>query len=198
MHHLTRSNWSPVLIMLMVTAIAVIACGNGEVQPENMRITTPLQTACGVSAASFAFGESAFTPDTEMLDIRFKVDIIRTAFASEANTLLVVYAVEIENQGDVLFALMPSLQIFVASVGGQSGVWGVSGAAMDEAGLTLDKSILDVTEVAGDETVYLEMAAYTPIGAIDHVTLILDPLAAGTPHHAQWQTINPNNCLEEQ
>ena len=196
MRHIRQCHWLPVFIVLITTVVAVIACGSGAVQPENTRITTALEADCGVSTSSFAFGESAFTSDTEMLDIRFKLDIIRTQFAAQENTLLVVYGIEIENEGSVLFALIPSLQIFISGVAGQSGVWGVSGAAMNEAGLTLDTSILDVTEVAGGETLHLEMAAYTPIGAIDQITLILDPLAETAPNTAHWHTINPNHCLE--
>ena len=97
-----------------------------------------------------------------------------------------------------LYALIPSLQIFVSSVGGQSAVWATSGAAMAEAGLTLAANILDVVEIRAGETARLEMAAYTSIAAIDSITLVLDPLADGTPNSAQWQTVNLNNCFEGQ
>ena len=96
---------------------------------------------------------------------------------------------------------LPGAQVFVSEVGGVSGSWYTSAEAALAAGVTLDPDVLDIVELAPNQSVQLTLTAFTPVGEIGAIGWLLDPYSGGAGggvvggNTAVWRTeIDPNGC----
>ncbi len=130
------------------------------------------------SSYYYFFDDDVYTEHADTaLDLRLRIGNIRTFPSTQPGRQVAAYEIQVENRGPVFFVFLPAVQTFVSGVGGESGAWFGSSQAADEAGIVLQPEATDGVQVYQGQTVVFDMAAYTPVGAVEAIAWILDPYA---------------------
>ncbi|MEO8391402.1 MAG: hypothetical protein ABI700_00280 [Chloroflexota bacterium] len=134
----------------------------------------------------FYVGDSIYTGGfVSLANARLRLLNIQTRSASPASgnsRSIVVWQIEIKNEGVTLYEVFPAWQMFISTIttpdGDVDGLWGASLDAVREAGLTID---LDPTTLAPGQTQTFTLVAYIPAGTPKHFTWTLDPTTRPMP-----------------
>ena len=131
-----------------------------------------------VVSENYALGAQVFVGDRSALALRLRVDAPQITVL-DAERQVVVWEVQLKNLGRVPYQTLPGAQVFIREVGGHTGYWYASADALLAAGLPADDTILDILELAPNQTVRLTLAAFTPLGTVEAVGWMLDPYSGG-------------------
>lgn len=132
-----------------------------------------------ISQHVYFFDDDVYTDRVSPLALRLRVGDVQIFEAENDQQQLVSYEVQVENRGVVPYVLMAPAQIYVARVGDLEGRWPASSEAARGAGITLAAPAKDGTTIAAFETIRFKLVAMTPVGEVDAIAWILDPLANG-------------------
>jgi len=149
---------------------------------------------------NYAMGADVHVGDRSTLALRLRVETPQT-IPVDAETQVVRWNVRIKNIGTVPYNTLPGAQVFVSDVGGMSGNWYTSAEAALAAGITLDPDVLDIVELAPNQSVQLTLTAFTPVGEVGAIGWLLDPYSGGASmgvvggNTAVWHNeTDPNGC----
>ncbi len=110
------------------------------------------------------------------------VQTISASPASGTSRSIVIWEVEIKNEGTTPYDVFPAWQMYVSTVttstGDIDGLWGTSLDALSEAGLS---TTVDPVTIAPGQSQIFTLAAYIPAGTPKHFTWALDPTTRSTP-----------------
>jgi hypothetical protein len=163
-----------------------------------------------VVSENYPMGADVYVGGTGGLELRFQVSNPQIQAVPQGNSStprqVVVWQVEIENVGQIVYNALPGAQVFVSHLlqNGQllEGYWYASSEAAMALGIALDPLVLDIVEVQPNETVSFTLTAFTPIGELFKIGWLLDPYSGGTGNGvvggntALWiNQVDPNNCL---
>jgi hypothetical protein len=158
-----------------------------------------------VVSENYPMGADVYVGGEGSLQLRFRVSNPRITPIS-ASRQVVIWDIEIGNIGTIRYNALPGAQVFVSHllVAGQAqaGYWYASAEAALAANIALDERVLDIVEVAPNETVRLTLTAFTPIGEVYKIAWLLDPYSGGTGsgvvggNTVLWlNQPDPNNCM---
>jgi len=131
-----------------------------------------------VVSENYALGAQVFVGDRSALALRLRVDAPRITVV-DATRQVVVWEIELKNLGRVAYQTLPGAQVFIREVNGQAGYWYASADALLAGGRMPDPRVLDLLDVAPNQTVRLTLAAFTPVGTVDAIGWMLDPYSGG-------------------
>lgn len=149
---------------------------------------------------NYAMGADVHVGDRSTVALRLRVERPVTV-PVDAETQVVRWEVRVRNIGSVPYNTLPGAQVFVSEVGGQRGNWYTSAEAALAAGITLDPVVLDIVELAPNQSMQLTLTAFTPVGEVGAIGWLLDPYSGGASmgvvggNTAVWRAeTDPNGC----
>jgi hypothetical protein len=172
--------------------------------PYPTRTPYPTPTPYVVSE-NYPMGADVYVGSVGSLQLRFRVSNPRILPVSDSRQV-VIWDIEIGNIGTIRYNALPGAQSFISHllINGQpqAGYWYATAEAAMAANISLDARVLDIVEVAPNETVRFTLTAFTPIGEVYKVGWLLDPYSGGTGsgvvggNTALWlNQPDPNNCV---
>jgi hypothetical protein len=149
---------------------------------------------------NYAMGADVHVGDRSTVALRLRVERPQVV-PVDATRQVVMWDVRIKNIGALPYNTLPGAQVFVSEVGGATGNWYTSSEAGLAAGITLDPAVLDIAELAPNQSITLTLTAFTPIGEVGAIAWLLDPYSGGAGggvvggNTAVWRSeTDPNGC----